>query len=296
MQKQCAYLTMQDPGDFVTDYDLSYEPMAALGWQVEAVAWQDPAINWASYDAVYICTPWDYPQHSDRFIEVLERIDNSTALLVNPMSLVHWTLGKTYLRDLEKRGAAIVPSLWYDDIDVTSIARWFDALGAAKLVIKPVIGGNATDTYVLEDPVDNELASHLAQTFNKRPFFVQPFIDAITTEGEYSLFFFSGEYSHAILKTPAAGDFRVQEEHGADILKVDAPESLLDTAVDVLSLVEPQPVYVRADFVRDEDGAFLLMELELIEPSLYLRMDDGAAARFAAAFDRHFREWKQRND
>ena len=110
---------MEDPGDYVTDFDLSFEPMSALGWQVDTVPWRDRSIEWDDYDAVYICTPWDYPQDAETFIDVLESIEESTAHLVNELSLVRWTFAKTYLRDLETRGAAIVPSLWYDDIDAT---------------------------------------------------------------------------------------------------------------------------------------------------------------------------------
>ncbi|MFQ5546756.1 MAG: hypothetical protein ACE5FV_00580 [Woeseia sp.] len=105
------------------------------------------------------------------------------------------------------------------------------------------------------------------------------------TEGEFSLVFFLNEFSHAILKTPKDRDFRVQEEHGARIVAVDPEPDLLDTAAHVLSLVEPVPVYARCDFLRGPDGQFLLMELEVVEPSLYLRMDEAAPTRFARAFD-----------
>lgn len=103
--KNVAYLTMQYPGDFVTDYDLSFDAMAACGWAVETVAWRDPEIDWNRFDAVYLCTAWDYPQHLDEFIAVLHKIENSSAILVNPLSLVEWSLRKTYLRDLESSGA-----------------------------------------------------------------------------------------------------------------------------------------------------------------------------------------------
>jgi hypothetical protein len=288
-QKRCAYLTMADPGDFVMDYALSFEPMAALGWQVETVSWRDPAIDWDNFDAVYICTPWDYPQHATEFIEVLKTIERSSACLVNALSLVHWSLGKTYLRDLEMRGAAIVPSAWYDRIDAADVPTWFTAFATDTLVIKPVVGANAVDTYVLRSPLGPDVLSLLMGRFAKQAFFVQPFIESVQSEGEYSLFFFSGAYSHAILKTPKAGDFRVQEEHGADIQSIEPEPELIASARRVLELVEPQPVYVRADFVRGSDGRFLLMELELIEPALYLRTDPMAASRFAAAFDAHMR-------
>jgi len=276
---------MQDPGDFVTDYSLSFESMAALGWQTETVVWHDTSIDWDDYDAVYICTPWDYPENVDLFMSVLQAIDASSAHLINPLSLVEWTLVKTYLRDLEERGAAIVPSIWFDDIDATQISQWFETLAADKVVIKPDVGANAQDTYILTDPVPDELVSHLLQKFCGRPFFVQPFMDNVPDEGEYSLFFFNGEYSHAILKTPAQGDFRTQEEHGADIKRVVATALQIRAAEKLLAFVDPLPVYVRVDLVRDTAGHFLLMELELIEPSLYLRTHEQAAARFAAAFD-----------
>jgi hypothetical protein len=199
---------------------------------------------------------------------------------------VRWSLVKTYLRDLEQRGADTVPSLWPDDFDAGQIDGWFSALGSDKVIIKPAVGANAQDTFVLQRPLPLATIAQLG-TFRDRAFFVQPFIDNIRTEGEFSLFYFGGEYSHAILKVPKAGDFRVQEEHGGDIQRTQPCAALLAAGQRVLSMVEPQPVYVRADFVRAADGRFLLMELELIEPSLYLRMDAGAADRFAAAFDHY---------
>jgi len=286
--KRCAYLTMRNPGDFVTDYDVSFDAMAALGWQVETVTWDDPTVDWAEFDAVYICTPWDYPQKAGLFRQVLATIEHSPAHLINDLSLVHWTLEKTYLRDLEARGGAIVPSVWFDSISAGQIAGYFEALGCDKVVVKPQIGGNAIHTFVLSDPVPDDLVSQLLATFADRPFFVQPFMHNILDEGEYSLFFFSNEYSHAILKTPVVGDFRTQEEHGADIKSIAATDALIDAALHILELADPTPVYARVDVVRDDDDRFLLMELELIDPSLYLRTDDGAAGRFAAAFDQRF--------
>jgi hypothetical protein len=112
MGKRCAYMTMDDFGDFVSDADLSFAPMAELGWEVEMVPWRSD-VDWADYDLVYICTPWDYQNDVAGFIAVLERIEASSAKLVNSLDLVHWNLEKHYLRDVEKRGADIVPSLFH---------------------------------------------------------------------------------------------------------------------------------------------------------------------------------------
>lgn len=287
--KRCAYLTMDYLGDFVSDADLSIEPMAARGWDIDLVSWRTEAVCWDDYDAVYICTPWDYQDDPVRFISVLERVDQSTARLINDLALVRWSITKDYLRELETRGALIVPSRWYKDTTGLDRRELFRAAGADKIVIKPLIGGNASNTFVLEDPSVIEFEPVLRQTFTGKPFFVQPFVANIVSEGEYSLFFFGGEYSHAVLKIPKPGDFRVQEEHGADIRAVEPSMDLVATASHVLSLVKPSPVYARTDFVRSTEGRFLLMELELIEPALYFRMDKGAADRFASAFDAYVR-------
>lgn len=123
--------------------------------------------------------------------------------------------------------------------------------------------------------------------FSDRPFLVQPFIENIRNEGEYSLFYIDGALSHAIQKIPQPGDFRVQEEHGGNIVAVDPEDGLRLTGNAVMQQVAPAPVYARVDFVRGPDGEFLLMELELIEPSLYLRKNEGAALRFANALSRN---------
>lgn len=286
--KRIAYLTMSDMGDFVTDFHLSIAPMQALGWQVETVAWRT-AVDWNEFDAVYICTPWDYPDHASQFLEVLAEIDASGALLINDSALVHWTLEKTYLKDVESRGCDIVPSTWYDGFESADPSRMFAEHRTDRIVIKPAVGANAKDTFVLDSPIDDAMLGILQKTFAARAFLVQPFIENICTEGEFSLFFFNGEYSHAIQKTPKAGDFRVQEEHGADIRPVQPPRALLEAAQALFAGIEPLPTYGRGDWVRSADGGYLLMELELIEPSLYLRTDRGAAARFARALDERFK-------
>ena len=284
-----AYLTMADAGDYVTDYHVSFGPMQDLGWVVETVDWRSEP-DWNRFDAVYICTPWDYPLYVDEFRAVLRAIDASSARLFNDIAIVEWNLEKTYLREVEQRGADIVPSTWYEGFEASQVPAFFEEHENNKLVIKPTVGANAQDTFVLTNPVDAELLATLQVVFTNRRFFVQPFIENIRSEGEFSLFFFNGVYSHAILKTPKAGDFRVQEEHGAEIIPTAPPKDLLAVAEQVFSHIEPLPVYGRGDWVRGPDGRFLLMELELIEPSLYLRTDRDAAARFAAAFNQRFEE------
>jgi len=287
-RKRCAYLTMNDMSAFVSDADDTLPAMAALGWEVDYVPWRRQDVDWDAYAMAYVCTPWDYQDDPEAYLDVLERIDRSAALLVNPLETIRWNLDKRYLRELERGGTAIVPSLWFDGWSGDLPGAALTAFAAERVVLKPRVGANADFTYVLDAGVSEATLDELSRVFAGRPFFVQPFMDAIQTEGEYSLFYFGGEYSHAILKTPEPGDFRSQEEHGAEIVFADVDGALKALAETVLSGVSPRPVYARADFVRGPDDRFLLMELELNEPSLYFRVDPASPARFAAALDAAF--------
>jgi len=282
--RRCAFLTMADTSGWSIDADLAIPPLEALGWTVDTLPWREPR-DWSQYDAVYVGTPWDYPEDPKAFLDTLAGIERAGAVLANPLALLRWNLEKTYLRDLESRGAAIVPTEWHDRLDRETIAALGRRSEREPLVVKPTVSTNATDTFVLDGPPTDAVRERIARAFANRGAMVQPFMESIRDEGEYSLFHIGGELSHAIRKRPAAGDFRVQEEHGASITK-HVPDAALREAVEgVLALVEPVPLYARSDFVRDAEGRYRLMELELIEPSLYLRMDPAAPERFARAFD-----------
>jgi len=283
--RRCAYLTMENPAGWTIDAELGFPPLEALGWQIDSLPWRSDDIDWDQYDAVYIGTPWDYPEDPDRFMQMLERADQSHAVLVNDVALVRWTIPKTYLRDIENMGVAIVPSIWGEAMDVGVIESAFDQFGADKLIVKPVISTNATDTFLFARETLPNLIDPLSETFAGRPFLVQPFIGNIQSEGEYSLFYFNRVFSHAIQKIPKPDDFRVQEEHGAEIVPVDPEPALREAGDRLMNIIDPMPVYGRVDFVRGSDGRFLVMELELIEPSMYLRMNKEAPQRFAEAFE-----------
>ena len=293
--KKCAYLTMASTDGWEIDADLAFPPLEARGWTIDAIPWKTAAVDWNSYDAVYIGVPWDYPEAPEQFLSLLDEIDQSRAILVNDLALAHWSLSKTYLRDLESRGIDIVPSLWYARINDGDIERAFDTHGVDRIIVKPVISTNAKNTYLLTRDRARALADELRDVYAARPFVVQPFLSNIQVEGEYSLFYFGHDFSHAIQKVPKPHDSRVQEEYGARITSVQPEPRLLDAGNRVMRLVQPEPAYARIDFIRGPDDRFLVMELELIEPSMYLRMDAKAPARFAEAFDRYVRD-KAGND
>ncbi|HRI02344.1 MAG TPA: hypothetical protein PLL77_01265 [Pyrinomonadaceae bacterium] len=265
---------------YVADDELAVEPLAQLGFKVDTISWRDTTVDWNDYEAVVIRTPWDYQRSPDEFLNVLKTIDNSSARLENSLDIVRWNLDKRYLIDMERRGCRIVPTIWDPIYAAAEFNCWLERFGSEELIIKPTVSATAEHTYRLTayDPT-------LDSVFSARSFMVQPFMPNIIAEGEYSLFFFNGEYSHTINKSPKTADFRVQEEHGGIITEVEPNEKLRIAAQNALDKIGKPLLYARVDLVRDERDEFALMELELIEPALYLRMSKGAPERFAAAIE-----------
>jgi glutathione synthase/RimK-type ligase-like ATP-grasp enzyme len=202
--------------------------------------------------------------------------------LANPVSVLRWNSDKSYLLALEKAGVAIVPTLISAALTANDIAEAAQKFGTGQLVVKPPISGGADGTYRLApgDPLPESIAS--------REMLIQPFQPAIAQEGEYSLFYFAGTFSHAILKRPAKGDFRVQEFLGGSETGTDCPAGAQDLAVQARQAAEQilgteTLLYTRADMLRDAEGRFRLMELELIEPSLFFEHAADGGAMFAGA-------------
>jgi len=288
--KKCAFLSMDNLDDFVVYDQMLYEPLAALGWEVEEVSWRNPNVNWNQYDVVVIRSPWDYQDDHQAFLEVLKEIEQSSALLENSLETVKWNIDKTYLRDLASQGIEIVPTLWYDRFIDSLLPDFFSELESEEIVIKPTVSAGAEDTFRILKSQKDTFNRQLISTFRDRPFMVQPFMDNIITEGEFSVFYFGDTYSHTILKTPKEQDFRVQEEHGGRLQAVEPEPRLIQTANQIFKTMDPKPLYTRADYVRTPEDTFALMELELIEPSLYFNMDPESPERFARIFNQRMRE------
>ncbi|SDD54716.1 ATP-grasp domain-containing protein [Kordiimonas lacus] len=232
----------------------------ARGGRVTDVSWDDKDVDWSTFDAVMIGTTWDYWDRLDEFLETLEKIETQTRLY-NASALVRWNIDKRYLRDLEGKGAALIPTIWADKATPEVIAEAFETFGAEKLVAKRQVGAGADGQHMLKRGDAVPEMPH--------PMMIQPFMDAIVDEGELSFIFIGGKLSHTLLKTAAKGDYRIQSAYGGQETPVDpAPEDVAQAAK-VLAAAPVKPLYARVDMIRGEDGSLCLMEMELIEPFLY---------------------------
>jgi glutathione synthase/RimK-type ligase-like ATP-grasp enzyme len=282
-----ALLTLANASKFIMDDALAIAEFRRRGWEASEVPWTARDIDWSALDAVIVRTTWDYHLQPDRFVATLESIAARAPRFANDLPLIRWNIDKRYLRKLAECGVPIVPSMWGEGGHAATFAQLFDELQTDEIVVKPTVGANAMDAFRLRSPMEPALAAQLVTTYANRTWFAQPFLHQITTDGEYSVFFFNGRYSHCIRKLPTAGDFRVQEEHGGRIAPATAPSDMLDAAHLAMRTVVPSPLQARVDLVRLDDGTPAVMELELIEPALYLRTDSQAPARFVDAVE----EW-----
>lgn len=284
-----AFLTVADQDGWVMDDNLAHEALRELNWELEEVAWNQEGIDWSQFDVVVIRSPWDYQHNLSRFISVLEQIDASSAQLYNSIDIVKWNINKNYLFELQEQGIELVPTHRVVSPSPESLRGMFEVLDSNRIVIKPTVGANADDTFPFDKDVSDSKLEDICKIYSEREGLVQPFMPAIVEEGEFSLIYFNGKLSHSIIKTVRKGDFRVQEEHGGGVIPLPNPDAPLVAAANKVVAAAPElPVYARADLVRTPSNTFALMELELIEPSLYFRFDDNSAAAFANAIAERF--------
>ncbi|HTE55018.1 MAG TPA: hypothetical protein VK698_29400 [Kofleriaceae bacterium] len=283
--RRLAFLTLEDQGDFVIDDALAIAELERRRFQVDSIPWRRPDTDWRAYDGVVIRTTWDYQRDLPGFFALLDQIERLAVPLANPASLVRWNARKTYLADLAARGVPTVPTRRGRGLSAADLRELPAAMAVDEIVVKPLVGANADDTYRLTAGAPGDELAEIADRFTDREWMAQPFLRAILDEGEVSTFHFHGRFSHAVIKRPKQGDFRVQEEHGGLIEPCTPDAETLQVAAATLCALDEPPLQARVDLVRLGDGTLALTELEVIEPSLYFRMHEDAPRNFADAVE-----------
>lgn len=277
-----AFVTCAEYPGLVDDDLLAARALQAGGATVVPALWNAPGVPWPSFDAVIIRSAWDYHLEHARYARWLSDRAADGSRLWNPPRAVLGNLHKRYLFDFEQLGIPIVPTTLLPAAGGRALQDVLDRLGYLDAVVKPAVSANAKGTWRVSRATAAAGQARFAEQAASEDILIQPYLPEIASEGEWSLMFFRGEYSHAVLKRPASGEFRVQEHLGGGALSVEPPRALVTEAGAVLEAAGAELLYARVDGIQ-RDGRFLLMELEINEPSLFLGTSSGAAERFADA-------------
>lgn len=274
-------LSNLDPDDrFASD------ELERRGEKVEPLIWdhedEHGHIDWKQATACVIRSTWNYHLKFDQFQTWLKRIDAQCTLL-NPLELMLWNSRKTYLRDLEQRGLSIVPTMFFDGtVDVGSVSQ---DQGWEKFVIKPVTGlatyGVKTVDSRTKDAIE-QAQEHCNLLLKAGTVMIQPFLKSVTDEklGERALVFIDGQYTHATRKTAFQP---LKPAGGAGEYPLTAESDELELAKRTIASLETTPLYARVDIIRTDDGKPVILELELVEPSLFLAFSKDAVQKFVDA-------------
>lgn len=282
-----ALITYNTAGKYNPDTEEDRELSSFLkrkGLDVDIVIWNDPAVSWSDYEVVILKSPWDYHEKFSEFLDWLDLIERLNITKLNPVKIVRWNLDKHYLRDISEAGLAVIQTDFLEQGSAVDLEQYFTIFNTHTLIVKPAVSGGSKNTFKFNKGEAPELSERINVLLKGEAFMVQPFVEEIQTEGEWSMLFFNGKYSHCILKKPQKDEFRVQNQFGGSVHPQMPSTELLDQAEQYVKQFAQGCLYCRVDGVRI-NGVFHLMELELIEPSLFLAADEDSFERYFQALN-----------
>ena len=271
----------------VVDEDrLLKEALERAGFRVHRTNWDDEEFDWTSTEFIFFRTTWDYFDRYDEFAPWLEDVCTKTKL-INPKSLIYWSLDKHYLNDLERAGIRIPATQFIEAGDSRILAAIIEELDWNEFILKPAISGAARHTYRFTKDQAIEHEAIFSELIAQEALLIQEFQTQILTRGEVAFMVFGGKFSHAVLKKAKPGDFRVQDDFGGTISNYQPSEEEITFVEKAFAACQPTPVYARIDVIWNNENELCIGEIELIEPELWFRMDDEAADRCAFATKRY---------
>jgi len=274
-----AIATYRGRPDASRDDGLLIAELNARGLEVVAAPWDtlDPDRN--ALDGVLIRSCWDYHVRLDEFLAWVSKLESRGIPLWNSPALLRWNARKDYLRELERGGIRAVPTVWVDHGSAASLGDILAERRWPEAVVKPLVSASAHQTWRTQGETDRD-EERFRALVSAGGAMVQPY-QAEILAGEWSLVFIGGRYSHAALKVPVTGDFRVQAQYGGRVVPGAPAPGVVDTASRVVFALPVLPLYARVDGFIDGSGDLVLMEVELIEPELFLGLEAMASSRLA---------------
>jgi glutathione synthase/RimK-type ligase-like ATP-grasp enzyme len=294
-----ALVTGSDGPSFMHEVDLPLvDALEARGVEVDRPVWHDPAVDWAAFDLALVRTTWDYPARRDEFVAWAHRAGTAT-VLHNPPEVLRWNTHKSYLLELEERGAPVVPTAWLGRGDRVALGELLTVRGWARAVLKPAVASGSdgllrvttlpsrgSGSEVIEGAGEADLGTaqaHLDELLQAGDVLVQPFLESVETRGELSVIVVDGRVSHAVRKTPPTGEYRIQEQFGGRYVVETVDAQVAALAEWIVEATGTALLVARVDLLEDASGTPQLAELEATEPDLYLNVVPEAADRLAAA-------------
>ncbi len=263
------------------DHPLRAELMAR-GARTHAVRWDESGVDWRRFDVVVLRSCWDYHLRVPEFRDWLAARERAGTRLWNPAAVVRWNIDKSYLRELQAAGVAVPDTIWIEPGRAPDLATLIASRPWDRAVVKPRISLSAHETWITDRERAVRDQERFARLVAQRGVLVQEFVPEVVGTGELSLVYLSGGFSHAVCKRTGPDDFRVQHQYGGSAVPVTATDMVLGGAARALAAVPGPWLYARVDGV-ERDGRLVVMELEVIEPELFLVSSDDAARRFATA-------------
>jgi glutathione synthase/RimK-type ligase-like ATP-grasp enzyme len=275
-----SFATSVDFPNLTDDDSLAAAELRSRGFNVEPAIWDDSGIDWTRYDVVIIRSCWGYYEKPQEFLAWVQSLETDDVDVWNRPDTVRWNIDKSYLIELEVNDIPIVPTVIIKRTSPKRLADIIEEQGWSEVVLKPVIAATAFQTTRVAESNLSVGQGHLDRILEHTDAIVQPFLPTIEDDGEWSLIFVGGEFSHSVRKYAQAGDYRVQEEFGGLTEAEQAPSSIIEQVQRAVNFLEKTPLYARVDGVVIDDE-FKLMELELIEPELFFRYSSTAVSKFA---------------
>ncbi len=281
---EIGFATSASYGALNQDDRLLLEPLAARGVRARPVVWTE-ALSQPLPPAILIRSCWDYHLQPKKFLAWIRDLQAAGVRVWNPPPVLQWNHDKLYLQSLHEKGVRLPETIWMPRHSAGNLHSILREKGWEKAVVKPLISATAHRTWISRPDTAAQEQAAFEETLTATGAMVQRFVPEVQTGGEWSLLFFDGRFSHAVLKRPKDGDYRVQEDYGGSSVPATAPTEFVRAAEQILQMIEEPLLYARVDGVA-VDGQFSLMELELIEPLLFLSLDPAAPDRFADAIIR----------
>jgi len=277
-----ALVTYAELPDLNPDDHPLRDALRARGARAHAVRWDDGRVDWCRFDVVVLRSCWDYHRRTEEFRAWLTARERAGTPLWNPVPVVRWNLDKSYLRDLRAAGSAVPDTIWIEPGRAPDLKQLVAAQPWRRAVVKPRISLSAHDTWVTDRDAAERDQERFGRLVADRGALVQEFVPEVTRDGELSLVYIAGRFSHAVCKRAGPDDFRVQHQYGGSAEPVAASAVAQREAAQALAALPGPWLYARVDGVERE-GRLLVMELEAIEPELFLVWSREAADRFATA-------------